>query len=100
MARRGKRAAARCFVVLAAQGEREGSERRRLGVTVSRRVGNAVVRNRVKRRIREWFRRSRAGMAPGLEVVVIARRGASELTLQETTKALENLVESLEAGIR
>ncbi len=39
-------------------------------------------------------------MAPGLEVVVIARRGASELTLQETTKALENLVESLEAGIR
>ena len=36
--------------------------RRRLGVTVSKRVGNSVIRNRVKRRIREWFRHAREGL--------------------------------------
>ena len=40
-------------------------ERSRLGVTVSRRIGNAVVRNRVKRRVREFFRKEmRAELPP------------------------------------
>ena len=46
----------------------------RLGVTVSRRVGNAVVRNRVKRRIREIFRRRRTLLPEGLRLVVVARK--------------------------
>ena len=56
-------------------------ERSRLGVTVSRRIGNAVVRNRVKRRVREIFRkviRARAAAA-GTSIVVIARGGAGAL---------------------
>ena len=100
VARCGKRAVARYFVMLAAPGVLGGSERQRLGVTVSRRVGNAVVRNRVKRQIREWFRHARMEMRPGLEIVVIARREAAELSAQETMAALENLMESLEAGVR
>ena len=52
--------------------------RARLGLTVSRRVGNAVVRNRVKRRIREWFRRVGREIAHGRDLVVIARRGAAQ----------------------
>jgi RNase P protein component len=39
-------------------------------------------------------------MRPGLEIVVIARRGASELSAQETMAALENLMESLEARVQ
>jgi ribonuclease P protein component len=54
--------------------------RSRLGVTVSRRIGNAVVRNRVKRRVREIFRRTiRDRLPAGNSVVVIARGGAAAL---------------------
>jgi len=52
----------------------------RLGVTASRRIGDAVVRNRVKRRIRECFRLMlRESIPPGTSLVVIARIGAGEL---------------------
>lgn len=54
--------------------------RSRLGVTVSRRIGNAVVRNRVKRQVREIFRKEmRAKLPTGTAVVVIARGGAGAL---------------------
>ena len=55
-------------------------ERSRLGVTVSRRIGIAVVRNRVKRRVREIFRRViRDELPAGTSIVVIARGGAGTL---------------------
>lgn len=52
----------------------------RLGVTVSSRVGNAVVRNRLKRVIREVFRQSRPDLAPAEDILVIAKPGAHILT--------------------
>jgi ribonuclease P protein component len=52
----------------------------RLGVTVARRIGGAVVRNRVKRRVRECFRLTLREILPaGTNLVVIARAGAGEL---------------------
>lgn len=55
----------------------------RLGITVSRRVGGAVVRNRVKRRIREIFRQNPA-LVEGLgALVVIARRSAREASFSD-----------------
>lgn len=51
----------------------------RLGVTVSRKVGGAVERNRVKRRLRAWFRTHRADFAAGTDFVVIARTGSSDI---------------------
>ena len=55
---------------------------------MSRRVGNAVVRNRMKRRIREWFRHERQGLAECLSLVVIGRRGGVGLSPQEIGEQL------------
>ena len=67
------------FVVYAGNLEYQ-PERSRLGVTVSRRIGNAVVRNRVKRRVREFFRKvMRAELPLHTSIVVIARGGAAAL---------------------
>jgi ribonuclease P protein component len=64
-----------------------GESRPRLGVSVSRRVGNAVARNRVRRRLREIFRRSRAllGSAPA-RVVVNARPTAAAASFSELSE--------------
>jgi ribonuclease P protein component len=71
-------------------------DRSRLGVTVSRRIGNAVVRNRVKRRVRECFRRVlRTELPPRTSLVVIARGGAASLEspaiAEELAMAARNL---------
>ncbi|MGE3164185.1 MAG: ribonuclease P protein component [Planctomycetota bacterium] len=55
----------------------------RLGLAVSRRVGNAVVRNRVKRRLRELFRRHRAALPGSVDLVVIPQPGAGELPFDQ-----------------
>lgn len=88
--RRGRRAAASAYVVLTAPGIPGRGPR--LGLTVSRKVGNAVVRNRVKRRIREWFRASRATWPGAWDIVVIARREAAEIEYDRGAELLSRLV--------
>src|SRR5262249_52439892 len=95
----GRRAANPCFVVLVRQREtRSRSGRVRLGITVSRKVGHAVVRNRVKRRVREWFRSARGAMRPGIDLLVIARRGAAGRDARELDAALCELARTVGAG--
>ena len=67
-------AADEVLVVLARRNE---LSRSRLGLSVSRRVGCAVVRNRWKRLIREAFRLQRKELPLGLDLVVRPRRGAT-----------------------
>jgi ribonuclease P protein component len=82
--------ASRSFVLLVADQHGSGSDApARLGLTVSRRVGGAVVRTRVKRRIREWFRRHRSEFPKGKDLVVIARPAAAALSSEELGRELE-----------
>ncbi len=77
--RHGARAQSSHFVLYA--GRFPGDEKSRLGVTVSKRVGIAMIRNRIKRRVREAYRLMlRDMLKPGISLVVIARSGAGELT--------------------
>jgi len=55
----------------------------RLGITVTRKLGGAVRRNRTKRLLREVFRRNRHRLTPALDVVVNARRGIEERSYAE-----------------
>jgi len=60
-----------------------GDARQRLGITASRKVGNAVQRNRAKRLLREAFRCVRSQLPRGLDLVVIVRQGIGARTLSD-----------------
>ena len=68
----------------------------RIGFTVSRKVRNAVERNRVRRRLREVVRRAGPDrFAPGHDYVVIGRRAALELAFDRIEKDFESAIERL-----
>jgi ribonuclease P protein component len=75
-----------------------GLPHRRLGLTVSSRVGNAVARNRVKRWLREIFRHHRNALPPGVDVVLIARPGTPQLGHRRLEAEFVTLAERLRAG--
>jgi len=89
----GRRVQSDTFVVFLLRREITGAGGVRLGITVSGRVGGAVVRNRLKRLVREWFRQAKASLPGDLEVVVIARPGAAALDRAGVAGELSRLVE-------
>ena len=80
--RTGRRVGTPHFTLLVAS-QPEGSGQPRLGLVVGRKVGNAVRRNRIKRLCRECFRTWPDLLPAGVDLVVIARTGAHELSLAE-----------------
>lgn len=85
LSRAEKKAHTSHFVVLSKTNDKGGN---RLGVTVSARVGNAVTRNRIKRLVREFFRRHTRELPSPQDTVIIARKGAGELSLDEVAREL------------
>jgi ribonuclease P protein component len=81
----GRRRSGTRFVVIT---ERRHNGITRLGITTSRHVGGAVVRNRVRRLVREFFRRHRRRIVPPQDVLVIARASAADATSREVVREL------------
>src|SRR6202050_3770889 len=65
----------------------------RLGLTVPRAVGKAVVRNRIKRRFREVFRLHRAKIAPQWDIVLNPRRAALEAEFAQIEREMGRVIE-------
>jgi ribonuclease P protein component len=79
-------------------GHPNGLPHPRLGLSVSRRVGGAVVRNRWKRLLREAFRATRPQLPQGLDLIVIPRAG-TEPTLAALADSLVRLAERVATKI-
>jgi len=94
----GKRVHMAHFVMLVLR-SRQGKATR-LGVTVGRRVGGAVRRNRVKRLVREVFRRNPALFPHECDVVIVARPGADSLDYASVLGEIERAQSAIERVAR
>ena len=91
--RKGKSAVSPQLVIYCQRNRRGHS---RLGVSVSTKLGCAVVRNRVRRRIREIYRLNKAKMLPGYDLIVVARVRAVETDYQKLDRPYLRLLEQLD----
>lgn len=64
----------------------------RIGISVSKKVGNAVIRNKVKRRIREAMRSYLPKITTGYDLVFVARIKIGKASFKEIEKSVENLL--------
>ena len=95
-ANRGLRVARPGFVLLASPNRGQG---KRYGITVTKKVGNAVVRNRIKRRLRELLRAALPDKGlPDHDHVLIARDGAIERDFAKLTSELDEALARAAAG--
>jgi len=70
---------------------------RRFGITVGKRIGNSVKRNRIKRLLREFFRLHKDSLPAGRDIVVTVRKDVSARSLHEITRELEDLLKKQSA---
>jgi ribonuclease P protein component len=85
----GKSIANRQFVIYILQNPDEREFR--IGLSVSKKIGNAVTRNRVKRLIRQVFSEEKQRIVSGKEFIVIARKPAADMNYHEVKSSLNHL---------
>jgi len=68
-----------------------GTPHRKAGFSVSKKIGGAVERNKLKRLFREVYRLNQENLINGIDIVFIARQAAKEASFQELTKAFYDL---------
>lgn len=83
-----------CLVLYA---RRNKTARNRVGITVSKKIGKAHIRNRVRRRLREIYRLNEASFLPGYDIVVVARTRAVDAPFDQLTRSYLSLAKR--AGI-
>jgi len=88
----GKKVTNRHFIALFVNGRFSWP---RIGITVTRRVGNAVTRNRVKRMCREFFRLNREHLERSVDINLIAKKEAAALPSETARRSLTQLFEQI-----
>lgn len=88
----GVRRHSRYFTIIA---HRNPSGMRRLGITVGKKVGSAVIRNKIKRLLREFFRLHKEQFPPAQDTVIMARGAIRSLNHQGLCLELESLLKKI-----
>jgi len=95
------------FIALAKSGRRIQNEyfiavfsparhgRSRLGVTVTKKVGRAVKRNRIKRLVREYFRLNRQFLSGEWDINIIAKNRITDITSENAYRSLQNIFDRI-----
>ena len=86
---------ANAYLVLYCRPNHTGKNR--VGITVSKKLGKAVIRNRVRRRLREVYRLNEDRFTPGWDIVVVARSRCVNVSFEKLTQSYLSLAEK--AGI-
>lgn len=86
----GKSFANRQFVVYSYR--KEEQQEFRIGLSVSKKIGNAVTRNRIKRYIRQAFLEMKDELRNDMDYVIIARHQAAKIDFHETKKSLQHVL--------
>ena len=93
LVKNGKRCNNRYFIAYACQNHLENC---RLGITVSKKVGKAAKRNRIKRIVREYFRQNRQQFKNFWDISLIAKKGLGELSNQATASFVKDIFSKIE----
>ena len=88
LSKQGKKVYTDCFLALVSVGEAHNN---RIGITVSKKVGNAIERNRIKRIIREYFRHNKENIPGPKDINIIARKGLASLANRQIFEKLDKL---------
>lgn len=90
---RGKSVGSR-YLVIYCRPNRLGFNR--LGLTVSTKLGHAVVRNRIRRRLREIYRQNEQSLKQGFDLVIVARTACVEAPFSALSASFSSLADKLE----
>jgi ribonuclease P protein component len=80
------------FIAIYSSGKRRKS---RIGITVTKKLGNAVKRNKIKRLIREHFRVNRDKIAEFMDINIIAKKKAGEVSADMIFKSIDRIYEKM-----
>ena len=89
---KGKSAASQCAVVYC---RRNGKAENRLGITVSAKLGGAVQRNRIRRRLKEIYRTNEEKFSTGYDIVIVARMRSRYAGFFELQSSILSLIKKL-----
>jgi ribonuclease P protein component len=88
LAKSGRRIQNENFIAVFGPGRHD---RPRLGITVTKKVGQAVKRNRIKRLVREFFRLNRQFISGAWDINIIAKNQIADITSEQAYRSLHNI---------